>query len=92
MYEFEEDNEPTWLVKQKNDAIELADKINSKKTRRGRLKKGDIVGKFVFIERHWHFKHKHYYLCPVCKTKFLGHSNVRNKKNCKYCIILQKTL
>lgn len=84
-YDFEEDEEPTWLVKQREEAEELAEKLNSR-TARTAKKTGDQVGRFIFVERHWHFKHKHFYLCPICDTKFIGHdSNIKTKKNCKYC-------
>jgi len=82
--EWEEDIEPTWLVKERKDAEELAEKFNNKKYKR--KKAGDKIGRFIFVERHWHFKRKHFYFCPKCETKFIGHdSNIKVMKSCKYC-------
>ena len=47
-YEFEEDEEPTWLVKQREDALltESAYAKNEKII----YKKGDQVGNFLFVQ------------------------------------------
>ena len=46
-YEFEEDIEPTWLVKQREDAL-LTEKSYAK-NEKVIYKKGDQVGNFLFV-------------------------------------------
>jgi transposase-like protein len=83
--DFEEDTEQPWLIKQKEEAEELA--ASSQATRRYRLQKGDLVGKFIFVEKHYYFKKaKAYYQCPLCSNTFLNSTgSIRTRKKCKVC-------
>ena len=80
-YEFEEDAEPTWLVKQREDAklTEAAFAKNEKII----YKKGDQVGNFLFV--HYNkFKNRATFECQECSRKFTYNIySIKNKKKIK---------
>ena len=78
-YEFEEDIEPSWLTKQKEDAL-LAEQAYSKKEK-VTYKKGDQVGNFLFV--HYNkFKNRATFECQECSRKFTYNIySIKNKKN-----------
>ena len=81
-YEFEEDEEPTWLVKQREDALaaEEACKLNEKIT----YKEGDQVGNFLFV-RYNKAKNRASFLCQECGRSFTYNIYaIKNKKRCKW--------
>lgn len=80
--EFEEDSEPTWLTKQKEDAL-LTEKsyLQNKKVP---LKEGDQVGNFLFVS-HNKAKNRATFLCQECGRKFTYNIyTIKNKKKCKW--------
>lgn len=81
-YEFEEDEEPTWLVKQREDALfaEAAYAKNEKII----YKKGDQVGNFLF-ENYNKAKNRATFKCQECGRKFTYNIYaIKNKKKCKW--------
>ncbi|MCF6339764.1 MAG: hypothetical protein L3J10_03280 [Sulfurimonas sp.] len=81
-YEFEEDNEPPWLAKQKEDAL-LAEK-NYSKNEKIIYKKGDQVGNFLFF--HYNkARNRATFECQECSRKFTYNIySIKNKKRCKW--------
>ena len=80
--EFEEDREPTWLAKQREDA--LATEKAYLKNEKVIYKKGDQVGNFLFM---WHNKAKNRatFMCQECGRKFTYNIYaIKNKKRCKW--------
>ncbi len=81
-YEFEEDKEPSWLVKQREDALitEAAYKKNEKII----YKEGDQVGNFLFVQYN-KYKNRATYKCQECGRKFTSNIySIKNKKRCKW--------
>jgi len=81
-YEFEEDEEPSWLIKQKNDALltETAYLKNLKVP----LKEGDQVGNFLFVKYN-KYKNRATYKCQECGRSFSANIYaIKNKKRCKW--------
>jgi len=81
-YDFEEDIEPTWLTKQKEDAL-VAETAYSK-NEKVLYKKGDQVGNFLFV--HYNkFKNRATFECQECGRKFTYNIySIKNKKKCKW--------
>jgi transposase-like protein len=80
--DFEEDEEPTWLLKQREDAL-LAQKAYEKNTRIVH-KKGDQVGNFLFVAYN-KCKNRATYECQECGRKFTSNIySIKNKKRCKW--------
>ena len=80
--EFEEDLEPTWLAKQREDA--LATEKAYLKNEKIIYKKGDQVGNFLFM---WQNKAKNRatFMCQECGRKFTYNVYaIKNKKRCKW--------
>jgi len=81
-YEFEEDIEPTWLVKQREDAL-LTEKAYAK-NEKIIYKEGDQVGNFLFVSYNKH-KNRATFLCQECGRKFTYNIYaIKNKKRCKW--------
>ncbi len=81
-YQFEEDIEPTWLTKQKEDAILAEEKYN--KNEKTVYKQGDQVGNFLFV-RYNKAKNRATYECQECGRKFTYNIYaIKNKKRCKW--------
>jgi len=81
-YDFEEDLEPTWLTKQKADAL-LAEKAYSK-NEKVIYKAGDQLGNFLFV--HYNkAKNRATFECQECGRKFTYNIySIKNKKRCKW--------
>lgn len=80
--EFEEDEEPTWLVKQREDA--LAAETAYAKNEKILYKKGDQVGNFIF-ENYNKAKNRATFMCQECGRKFTYNIYaIKNKKRCKW--------
>lgn len=81
-YEFEEDEEPSWLIKQREDALfaEEAFHANEKVL----YKEGDQLGNFLFV--HYNkAKNRATFLCQECGRKFTYNIYaIKNKKRCKW--------
>ncbi|WP_304543055.1 hypothetical protein [Sulfurimonas microaerophilic] len=80
--EFEEDLEPSWLVKQKEDA-KLAEEsyAQNKKTV---YKAGDQLGNFLFVKYN-KAKNRATFECQDCGRKFTYNIYaIKNKKRCKW--------
>jgi transposase-like protein len=81
-YEFEEDDEPTWLTKQKEDAL-LAEATYNK-NEKVIYKEGDQVGNFFFV-RYNKAKNRATFECQECGRKFTYNIyTIKNKKRCKW--------
>ena len=81
-YEFEEDEEPSWLIKQREDAL-LAEKSFDKKEK-VLYKKGDQVGNFLFVHYNKH-KNRATFECQDCHRHFTYNIYaIKNKKRCKW--------
>ncbi len=81
-YEFEEDIEPTWLVKQREDALS-AEKAYAK-NEKVIYKEGDQVGNFLFVNYN-KFKNRATFKCQECSRKFTYNIySIKNKKRCKW--------
>ena len=80
--EFEEDIEPTWLIKQKEDAL-IAEQ-NANKNEKIIYKKGDQVGNFLFV--HYNkAKNRATFECTECGRHFTYNIYaIKNKKRCKW--------
>jgi len=80
--DFEEDEEPTWLTKQREDAL-LAQKAYEKNAKIIH-KKGDQVGNFLFVAYN-KYKNRATYECQECGRKFTSNIySIKNKKRCKW--------
>jgi len=81
-YEFEEDLEPSWLTKQKADALSAESSYNQNE--KTIFKKGDQVGNFLFV--HYNkFKNRATFECQECGRKFTYNIySIKNKKRCKW--------
>ena len=81
-YEFEEDEEPTWLIKQREDA-QFTETAFAKKEKIV-YKKGDQVGNFLFVNYN-KFKNRATFECQECGRKFTYNIySIKNKKRCKW--------
>ncbi|QFR50307.1 hypothetical protein FJR48_11460 [Sulfurimonas lithotrophica] len=79
---FEEDEEPTWLVKQREDAklTEEAYLKNEKLT----YKAGQQVGNFLFVKYN-KAKNRATFECQDCSRRFTYNIySIKNKKRCKW--------
>jgi len=80
--EFEEDIEPTWLTKQKADAL-LTEKAYLK-NEKVIYKEGDQLGNFLFVNYN-KAKNRATFLCQECGRKFTYNVYaIKNKKRCKW--------
>lgn len=80
--DFEEDEEPTWLSKQREDALQ-AEKNYEKKEKLS-YKKGDQVGNFLFVQQN-KYKNRATFECQECGRKFTYNIySIKNKKRCKW--------
>ena len=81
-YEFEEDDEPTWLTKQREDA--KLTEASYAKNEKVIYKEGDQVGNFLFV--HYNkAKNRATFLCQECGRKFTYNIySIKNKKRCKW--------
>jgi len=80
--QFEEDNEPPWLTKQREDAklTEAAYNKNEKVL----YKEGDQLGNFLFV-RYNKAKNRATFSCQECGRKFTYNIYaIKNKKRCKW--------
>ena len=81
-YEFEEDDEPSWLKKQREDAL-LAEESFSKHEKKI-YKEGDQLGNFLFVKYN-KAKNRATFLCQECGRKFTYNIYaIKNKKRCKW--------
>jgi len=81
-YEFEEDIEPSWLIKQREDAKIAED--NFSKNEKITYKEGDQVGNFLFVQYN-KAKNRATFLCQECGRKFpYNIYAIKNKKRCKW--------
>ena len=81
-YEFEEDKEPSWLIKQREDAI-LTEKSYFK-NEKIIYKEGDQVGNFLFVNYN-KAKNRATFMCQECRRKFTYNVYaIKNKKKCKW--------
>ncbi len=81
-YDFEEDIEPTWLTKQKEDAL-FAEKAYAKNEKL-LYESGDQVGNFLFV-RYNKAKNRATFECQECSRKFTYNIYaIKNKKRCKW--------
>jgi len=88
-YEFEEDAEPTWLVKQREDALFAAQAYN--KNEKIIYRKGDQVGNFLFVHSN-KFKNLATFMCQECGRKFTYNIYaIKHKKRCKWYKYHDKT-
>jgi len=86
---WEEDPEPTWLVKEREDALyaEQAYAKNEKVI----YSEGQQVGNFIFISYNKH-KNRATFQCPDCGRKFTYNVYaIKNKKRCKWYRFHKKT-
>jgi len=80
--EFEEDIEPSWLTKQKEDAL-LTEKAYLKNAK-VLYKEGDQLGNFLFVNYN-KAKNRATFLCQECGRKFTYNVYaIKNKKRCKW--------
>lgn len=87
--EFEEDIEPSWLVKQREDA-KLAEAAYNK-NEKTLYKEGDQVGNFLFV-RYNKAKNRATFQCQECGRKFTYNIYaIKNKKRCKWVKFHDKT-
>ncbi len=81
-YDFEEDPEPTWLTKQKEDAL-FAEQAYAKNEKL-LYKSGDQIGNFLFV-RYNKAKNRATFECQECSRKFTYNIYaIKNKKRCKW--------
>ncbi len=81
-YEFEEDIEPSWLIKQREDAL-LAE-ASFAKNKKVIYKEGDQVGNFLFVNYN-KYKNRATFKCQECGRKFTSNIySIKNKKRCKW--------
>ena len=81
-YEFEEDIEPSWLTKQKEDAL-LTESAYAK-NKKVIYKEGDQVGNFLFVQYN-KYKNRATFKCQECGRKFTSNIySIKNKKRCKW--------
>ncbi len=80
--EFEEDNEPLWLLKQREDALLAEQALEYKEKIVYRA--GQQVGNFLFV-RYNKYKNRATFACQECGRHFSYNIyNIKNKKRCKW--------
>lgn len=80
--EFEEDIEPPWLIKQREDAL-ITEKNYSKNDKIS-YTKGNQVGNFLFCNYN-KAKNRATFECQECSRKFTYNIySIKNKKRCKW--------
>ncbi|QOP40970.1 hypothetical protein [Sulfurimonas marina] len=80
--EFEEDLEPSWLIKQKEDA-KLAEESYAQ-NKKIIYKAGDQLGNFLFVKYN-KAKNRATFECQDCGRKFTYNIYaIKNKKKCKW--------
>ena len=81
-YEFEEDEEPSWLIKQREDALSAQEAFL--KSEKHPYKEGDQVGNFLFVRYNKH-KNRATFKCQECGRSFTYNIYaIKNKKRCKW--------
>ena len=87
--DFEEDIEPTWLSKEREDALEAQKSFQSKE--KITYKKGDQVGNFLFV--HYNkYKNRATFECQECQRHFTYNIySIKTKKRCKWYKFHDKT-
>jgi len=79
---FEEDEEPQWLRRQREDA-ERAEAL-ALKNEKCLYREGDQVGNFLFV-RYMKAKNRAVFACPDCGKKFQYNVyTIKQKKRCKW--------
>jgi len=79
---FEEDQEPPWLIKQREDAS-LAEEAYAKNDKI-RYKAGQQVGNFLFVKYN-KAKNRATFECQECARRFTYNIySIKNKKRCKW--------
>lgn len=80
--DFEEDEIPSWLLKQQEDA-EHAEAL-ANRNEKVVYKEGDQVGNFLFV-RYMKYKNRAVFQCQECGKKFQYNVyGIKNKKRCKW--------
>jgi len=81
-YDFEEDDEPSWLKKQREDAL-LTEQAYTK-SEKVVYKEGDQLGNFLFVNYN-KAKNRATFLCQECGRKFTYNIYaIKNKRRCKW--------
>jgi len=79
---FEEDEEPTWLIKQREDAKFTEDAYAKNEKRL--YKAGDQLGNFIFVKYN-KAKNRATFECQECTRRFTYNIYaIKNKKRCKW--------
>ncbi len=79
---FEEETEPSWLTKQREDAAEAEAALL--KNEKILYREGDQVGNFIFV-RYMKARNRAVFACPDCGKKFQYNVyGIKNKKRCKW--------
>ncbi len=79
---FDEDEVPSWLLKQREDAEKAETLAN--KNEKTIYKEGDQVGNFLFV-KYMKYKNRAVFACPDCEKKFQYNIyTIKNKKRCKW--------
>jgi len=87
---FEEDIEPPWLRKQREDAKEAEKNLSVEK--KISYKSGDQVGNFLFVKYN-KYKNRATFKCQECGRKFTYNIySIKNKKKCKWHKFHDKTI
>ena len=87
--EFEEDEEPTWLVKEREDAVHAENSFE--KREKVMYTKGQQVGNFLFVHYNKH-KNRATFECQECGRHFCYNIYaIKNKKRCKWYKFHKKT-
>lgn len=82
MESFEEDEIQPWLLKQREDALEVEKAANTYE--KITYNEGDQVGNFLFV-RYMKYKNRAIFACPDCGKKFQYNIyTIKNKKRCKW--------
>ncbi len=80
--DFEEDTEPSWLLKQRDDALVAEEALAHKE--KIVYKEGEQVGNFIFV-RYNKYKNRATFACQECGRYFSYNVyNIKNKKRCKW--------
>ncbi len=79
---FDEEELPSWLIKQQEDAAEAEALANTHQ--KTVYKEGDQVGNFLFV-KYMRYKNRAVFACPDCGKKFQYNIyTIKNKKRCKW--------
>jgi len=80
--EFEEDELPAWLLKQRRDALETEAAANASAPRR--FEEGERIGEFIFV-RYGKYRNRGVFACAECGRKFQYNLYaIARKKRCKW--------